>query len=183
MQTIRAANAQAARGHTAAVARALKRLGMQRCSENLVRRQWEENASQPSWYCLFWRWARAIWLVDRSRFWLLIADVCARAIALDATEQHPRPERGWFEQVAVCAREHGEGLAVATEQRDPAAIRRELAESIAAQLQLLAMLDRGAEVGGAAWQFLDFDSARPGWGIEGGARRAGAGGVKPSAPS
>lgn len=141
MHSTRAANRLAARGHTAAVARALKRLGMRRCSESLVRRQWDEHATQASWYCCFWRWFEALWLAHRKGAESLFEDFCARVEALRRAET-PDVGRDWFEQLAICAREQSQALQAAIRRHDEAAIRRELSESIAAERMLLAMLDR-----------------------------------------
>lgn len=137
------ANGLAARGHAPSLVRALKRLGMRRCSERLVRRQWEAGAGCPSWYCLFWRWFEALWLAHRKGAELLFEDFCARVAALRRAEE-PAVGRDWFEQLAICAREQSEALQEAIRRHDVAAIRRELSESIAAERQLLAMLDRPA---------------------------------------
>jgi hypothetical protein len=143
MLTTIEANALAARGHSAPLTRALKRLGHQRCSERSVRYQYEPEARRPSWYCLFWRWLLALRMANRKGFDFLIEDLHARVAALDAAEG-PSCTRGWFEQVATCAREHGEALQAAIQRRDAVAIRRELSESIAAERELLAMLNRAA---------------------------------------
>ncbi|MCA1615019.1 MAG: hypothetical protein LC795_15480 [Acidobacteria bacterium] len=135
------ANRAAARGHSAGLARALKRLGMRRCSERLVRYQYEPGAARPSYYCLYWRWLQALFVANRAGFDFLFEDLCARVAELRGAAA---PARGYFEQVAVCAREHGEALAAAAERRDRDAIRRELTESIAAERELLSMLDRPA---------------------------------------
>ena len=143
MLTTLDANRVAARGHSAALARALKRLGMRRCSERLVRRQWEPASGCPSWYCLFWRWFEALWLAHRKGAEFLYEDFCARVAALRDSEPQSGA-RDWYEQLSVCAREQSEALQAAIRRHDDAAIRRELAESIAAERRLLAMLGRPA---------------------------------------
>jgi hypothetical protein len=141
MLTTFEANGHAARGHAPSLVRALKRLGMRRCSESLVKRQWQPDPQRPSWYYLFVRWFTALWMVHRAGAEFLFEDFCARVAALRGTAA---PSRDYFEQVALCAREHGEALAAAVERRDAATVRRELMESIAAERELLAMLDRPA---------------------------------------
>lgn len=143
MQTTRAANRLAARGHTFKIVRALKSLGMRRCSESLVRRQWDEAATQASWYCCFWRWFEALWLAHRAGAEFLYEDFRARVEALRQASA-PAPALDWYEQLSVCAREQSEALQAAIRRHDVTAIRRELAESIAAERKLLAMLDRPA---------------------------------------
>ena len=142
MLTTHEANGHAARGHAPSLVRALKRLGMRRCSEHLVKRQWDD-PDRPSWYCLFWRWFEALWLAHRSGAEFLFEDFCARVAALRQAEE-PAVGRDWYEQLSICAREQSEALQEAIRRHDDAAIRRELAESIAAERQLLAMLDRPA---------------------------------------
>lgn len=141
MLTTFKANGYAARGHAPSLVRALKQLGMRRCSERLVRRQWEPGAGCPSWYCLFWRWFQALWLAHRKGAEFLFEDFNARVAALRDSEP-TSGARDWFEQLALCAREQSEALQAAIRRRDTAAIRRELVESIAAERQLLLMLDR-----------------------------------------
>lgn len=137
------ANRVAARGHSAGLTRALKRLGMRRCSERLVRYQYEGGAGRPSYYCLFWRWLEAVWLVNRPGFDFLVEDLCARVAALREGEA-PDGARDWYEALSDCAREQSEALQAAIRRHDVTAIRRELAESIAAERKLLEMLDRPA---------------------------------------
>jgi hypothetical protein len=138
------ANAQAARGHSASLARALKRLGMRRCSERSVRYQSEEGAGRPSWYCCFWRWFQALWLVNRKGAEFLYEDFQARVEALRAAEASEAPARDWLEQVALCAREHSEAIAEAMLRRDERAIRAEVTDEIRELRRLLAMLSRPA---------------------------------------
>lgn len=137
------ANRVAARGHSAGLTRALKRLGMRRCSERLVRYQYEPAAGRPSYYCMFMRWVEALFVVNRAGFDFLVEDFCARVAALRESDA-PSCGRDWYEQLAICAREQSEALQEAIRRHDDAAIRRELAESIAAERKLLAMLDRPA---------------------------------------
>lgn len=137
------ANRVAARGHSAGLTRALKRLGMRRCSERLVRYQYEPGAGRLDWYALFWRWLEALWLVNREGFDFLFEDLCARVAALRDAET-PGVGRDYYEQLSICAREQSEALQAAIRRHDDGAIRRELAESIAAERKLLAMLDRPA---------------------------------------
>src|SRR5215204_4894387 len=106
------ANREAARGNSAGLARALKRLGMQRCSERSVRYQYEPRAHRPSWYCCFWRWLEALWLAHRPGFDFLVEDFNARVAALREAEA-PHGARDWYEQLSVCAREQSEALQVA----------------------------------------------------------------------
>lgn len=143
MLTTIEANALAARGHSAQLVRALKRLGLKRCSERSVRYQYETSALRPSWYCLYWRWFHALWMVHRKGAEFLYEDFCARVAALrDGEPQHG--ERDWYGQLALCAKEQSEALQAAIRRQDDAAIRRELSESIAAERRLLQMLDRPA---------------------------------------
>lgn len=141
MQSTRAANRLAARGHTSNIVRALKRLGMRRCSEALVRRQWDEAATHPSWYCLFWRWFEALWLAHRTGAEFLYEDFRARVESLRDLEAQSGAA-DWYEQVALCVKEQSEAIQAACRRRDRAAIRREFLESIAAERRLVAMLDQ-----------------------------------------
>ena len=143
MLTTIEANALAAQGHSVRLAAKLKQLGMGRCSERSVRYQYESGAHRPSWYCCFWRWLQALFMVNRKGFDFLVEDFLARVAALrDAEAQHGAAD--WYEQLSVCAREQSEALQAAIRRHDDAAIRRELSESIAAERKLLAMLDRTA---------------------------------------
>ncbi len=132
-----------------AVRLALLRLGMRRCSERLVRYQCEERPLRLDWYGLFWRWFTALWVAHRPGADFLYEDFTARVEALRAAEAQAH-SRDWYEQIAECAREHGEALQAAIQRRDQLAIRRELAESIAAERRLLAMLSTGGESARAA---------------------------------
>lgn len=143
------ANRLAVGTHAKSIRLALLRLGMRRCSVRLVRYQCEQNALRLDWYALFWRWLQALWLAHRAGFDLLFEDLCARVAALRDSEAPP-PATDWYEQIATCAREHGEALQAAIQRRDPQAIRRELAESIAAERRLLAMLSTSGEAARAA---------------------------------
>lgn len=134
------ANRVAARGHSAGLTRALKRLGMRRCSERRVRYQYEAGALRPSWYCLFWRWVEALWLVNRPGAEFIFEDFRSRFEALRRSQASP-PATDWVAQVARCARESGQAIAAAAERRDAATVRREVTESIVAQRDLLALLD------------------------------------------
>lgn len=142
------ANRLAVGTHAKSVRLALLRLGMRRCSVRLVRYQCEENTLRLDWYALFWRWFSALWLAHRGGAEFLYEDFCSRVEAL--RREDGRPSGDWFEQIAECAREHGEALQAAIQRRDPQAIRRELAESIAAERRLLAMLSTGGEAARAA---------------------------------
>lgn len=135
------ANRLAVGPHAKAVRLALLCLGMRRCSVRLVRYQCKEHALRPDWYSLFWRWFRALWLAHRPGAEFLFEDFCSRVEALRREEGDPAGD--WYEQIAECAREHGEALQAAIQRRDPQAIRRELVESIAAERRLLAMLSTG----------------------------------------
>ena len=121
-----------------AVRLALLRLGMRRCSVRLVRYQCEQNALRLDWYALFWRWFSALWQAHRSGAEFLYEDFCSRVEEL--RREGGLPSGDWYEQIATCAREHGEALQAAIQRRDAPAIRRELSESIAAERRLLAML-------------------------------------------
>jgi hypothetical protein len=142
------ANRLAVGPHAKAIRLALLRLGMRRCSVRLVRYQCEESASRLDWYGLFWRWFTALWRAHRSGAEFLFEDFCSRVEAL--RREDSRSPGDWFEQIAECAREHGEALQAAIQRRDPLAIRRELAESIAAERRLLAMLAETSETAQAA---------------------------------
>ena len=143
------ANRTAVGPHAKAVRLELLRLGMRRCSERLVRYQCEQSPLRPDWYGLFWRWFKALWRAHRDGAEFLFEDFCARVEAL-RREDDSGPAGDWYEQIAECAREHGEALQAAIQRRDPRAIRRELAESIAAERRLLAMLAEQAEEARAA---------------------------------
>ena len=142
------ANRLALGTHAKAVRLALLRLGMRRCSVRLVRYQCEERPLRLDWYGLFWRWFKALWLAHRSGAEFLFEDFCSRVESLRREDGHSSGD--WYEQIAECAREHGEALQAAIQRRDPQAIRRELAESIAAERRLLAMLSETRESAQAA---------------------------------
>lgn len=142
------ANRLAVGSSAKAVRLALLRLAMRRCSERLVRYQCEERPLRLDWYGLFWRWFRALWTARRDGAEFLFEDFCARVEAL--RREDGRPAGDWYEQIATCAREHGEAIQAAIQRRDSAAIRRELAESIAAERRLLSMLSDREEPAQAA---------------------------------
>ncbi len=142
------ANRLAVGSSAKAVRLALLRLGMRRCSERLVRYQCEERPLRLDWYGLFWRWFLALWQAHRSGAEFLFEDFCSRVEALRREDGHPIGD--WYEQIAECAREHGEAIQAAIQRRDPQAIRRELAESIAAERRLLSMLSDREEAAQAA---------------------------------
>ena len=142
------ANRLAVGSHTKAVRLALLRLGMRRCSERLVRYQCEERPLRLDWYGLFWRWFKALWTAHRAGAEFLYEDFCSRVEALRREDSHSPTD--WYEQIAECAREHGEALQAAIQRRDHQAIRRELAESIAAERRLLSMLSEKGEAAQAA---------------------------------
>ncbi|HWW74722.1 MAG TPA: hypothetical protein VNZ44_04950 [Pyrinomonadaceae bacterium] len=132
------ANRLAVGPYAKAVRLALLRLGMRRCSVRLVRYQCEQNPLRPDWYGLFWRWFKALWQAHRSGAEFLYEDFCSRVEELRRADTTSHSD--WYAQIAECAREQGEALQAAILRRDPAAIRRELSESIAAERRLLAML-------------------------------------------
>ena len=142
MLTTHQANKIAACGHAPSLVRRLRELGMRRCAESLVKRQWDD-PDRPSWYCLFWRWFKALWMAHRKGAEFLFEDFCARVAALRDAEAQSGA-RDWYEQLAICAREQSEALQAAIRRHDDAAIGRELSESIAAERRLLAMLRRAA---------------------------------------
>jgi hypothetical protein len=142
------ANRLAVGSHAKAVRLALLRLGMRRCSVRLVRYQCEQNPLRLDWYGLFWRWFLALWQAHRAGAEFLFEDFCSRVEALRREDGHSPSD--WYEQIATCAREHGEALQAAIQRRDAPAIRRELAESIATERRLLAMLAEGEGAARAA---------------------------------
>jgi hypothetical protein len=142
------ANRIAVGAHAKAIRLALLRLGMRRCSVRLVSYQCGERPLRLDWYGLFWRWFRALWSAHRDGAEFLFEDFCSRVEGLRREEAGPAPD--WYEQIATCAREHGEALQAAIQRRDPLAIRRELAESIAAERRLLSMLSEREEAAHAA---------------------------------
>jgi hypothetical protein len=137
------ANRLAVGSSAKAVRLALLRLGMRRCSLRLVHYQCEENSLRLDWYGLFWRWFLALWTAHRDGAEFLYEDFCSRVEVLRREDHHSSSD--WFEQIATCAREHGEALQAAIQRRDTISIRRELAESIAAERRLLAMLSERGE--------------------------------------
>ena len=141
------ANRLAVGPHAKSIRLALLRLGMRRCSERLVRYQCEERPLRLDWYGLFWRWFRALWAAHRSGAEFLYEDFCSRVEELRREGGHPGD---WYEQIATCAREHGEALQAAIQRRDPLSIRRELVESIEAERRLLSMLSEQSETAHAA---------------------------------
>jgi hypothetical protein len=135
------ANRVAARGHSPAIARELKRLGMQRCSESLVKRQWEDDPLRPSWYACFWRWFLALWMAHREGAEFLYEDFLARVAALRRTETNEATADDFFAQLAVCEDEHSDIIRAALKRKDYAAIRVEIADDIREKRRLLQMLD------------------------------------------
>lgn len=72
------ANKLAVAGRTQAVRRALKALGMRRCSLRLVQYQFKPGETRLDYYSLFWRWFRALWMAHRKGAEFLFQDFCAR---------------------------------------------------------------------------------------------------------
>lgn len=137
------ANAIAIGDCAKAIRDALIRLGMQRCSLQTVYNQCLARLLRLDWYGTFWRWFEALWMAHRPGAEFLFEDFRARVLALRARDD-TTATTDWYAQVAVCAHEHSEALEAAILNRDAAAIRRELAESIAAQRRLLAALEARA---------------------------------------
>jgi hypothetical protein len=83
------ANKRAVAGRTQAVRRALKSLGMRRCSARLVQYQFKPDETRLDWYALFWRWFRALWVAHRKGAEFLFDDFCSRVEQLRAEEGDP----------------------------------------------------------------------------------------------
>lgn len=73
---------------------------------------------------------------------LLFEDFRARYFAHKMRRLKTVTEEEWFEQLDLMESEYSQALRVAIRNRDAKAIRKELSESIIAQQQLLAMLQR-----------------------------------------
>lgn len=140
MLTTIEANALAARGHSAGLTRALKRLGMRRCSERLVRYQYEPAAARPSWYCLFWRWFEALWLAHRAGAEFLFEDFCARAAALRDRDEGRREDLA--ELLAAAEGEHSDVVRAALRGDGLDRLHAEIVEDIAAKRRLLVAVVR-----------------------------------------
>jgi hypothetical protein len=133
------ANKIAVGGHSKAVCLALRRLGMRRCSERLIRYQCERNQTRADWYSTFWRWFRALWVAHREGAEFLYEDFQARVATLRGAEAPP--PRSWLEQVARCEQEHSEALRAAILAGDSIALRSEVADVIREYRSLLAMIE------------------------------------------
>lgn len=138
------ANKLAIRGHSQAICRALRALGMRRCSDRLVRRQGEEAHLRLNWYALWWRWFRAVWRANRAGAEFLYEDFAARVEALRAADDLSGADLE--EQFAACAGEHAE-LVQAAFRKDVARIREVVARAIAGHRRLLAILEARERVG------------------------------------
>ncbi|HEV2704943.1 MAG TPA: hypothetical protein VGV59_03405 [Pyrinomonadaceae bacterium] len=132
-----------------AVCAALDHLG-KRCSVRWVNLQCEApvDVKRVNYYEAFLRWFEALWLARREGAEFLFEDFCARVEALRAGDRHDPTD--WYEQLARCEEEHCQAIKAAILNRDMAAIRRELAEDIAAKRRLLAMHEARARSARAA---------------------------------
>ena len=135
------ANRTAVGGRTQAVRRALKRLGMRRCSEALVERQWKPPVPgiSISWYCSFWRWFEALWIANRSGAEFLFEDFRSRVLALRAEDDLAAAD--WYEELSNCEREHSEAVQAAILNRDYQRIKVEISEAITALRKLRAIVE------------------------------------------
>jgi hypothetical protein len=127
-----------------AVCEALRSLGYAR-SVRWVYRQCEPPADvkRLDFYGAFLRWFTAIWHANRPGAEFLFEDFRSRVLAL--RERDELATADWYTEVARCESEHSEALQAAILNRDDTAIRKELAEDIAAKRKLLAMVEaRGA---------------------------------------
>lgn len=138
------ANRIAVGGHAKALREALRGLG-KKVSLRWIYYQCSPptDVNRPDPFGLFWRWFEALWLAHRPGAEFLFEDFCARVSALRDSEP-ASGARDWYEELSICAREQSEALQAAIRRHDDAAIRRELAESIAAERRLLVMLNRTA---------------------------------------
>jgi len=89
-------------------------------------------------YGLFWRWFRALWKARREGAELLFEDFCARVAAL--REGSEAPDTDCTSQILRCESEHSDVIRAVLRGEDPAHIRKEVLESIAANRRLLAAL-------------------------------------------
>lgn len=133
------ANRVAVGGFTHAVCRALKSLGMRRCSARLVQYQFKPEELRLDWYGLFWRWFRALWIARREGAEFLFEDFCSRVASL--REGSEVLDADYSYQLARCELEHSNVIRAALRGEDPSLIRSGLLESIAASRRLLAVLD------------------------------------------
>lgn len=133
------ANGVAIKGFAQAIRLELRKLGMRRCSVRLVYNQGEEPRTRLDWYGLFWRWFLALWRANQKGAEFLFEDFRARVQALRERDQLSSCD--WYTEVARCESEHSEALQAAILNRDDAAIRKELAEDIAAKRKLLALVE------------------------------------------
>lgn len=133
------ANRVAVGGFTHAVCRALKTLGMRRCSARLVQYQFKPDPLRLDWYGLFWRWFLALWTARREGAEFLFEDFCARVAAL--REESEVLDADYAFQLARCEGEHSDVIRAALRGENPAHIRKEVLESIAANRRLLAVLN------------------------------------------
>lgn len=133
------ANRIAVGGFTHNVCRALKALGMRRCSTRLVQYQFKPDATRLDWYSAFFRWFLALWMVRREGAEFLFEDFCARVAAL--REESEVLDADYAFQLARCEGEHSDVIRAALRGEDSAHIRKEVLESIAANRRLLAVIN------------------------------------------
>lgn len=115
---------------------------MRRCSVRLVHRQSEApvEGQTISWYGSFWRWFQALWAANRRGAEFLYEDFCGRVEALRLNDGPPIVA-DWYAEVASCESQHAEALHAAILNTDVQAIKRKLAQAIAAKRRLMALLE------------------------------------------
>jgi len=138
------ANRVAVGDEAKAVREALRSLGYAR-SIRWVYRQTEapRDVTRLDFYGAFWRWYQALFLANRAGADFLIEDLCSRDRAM--RERDSLAAADWYEEIALCEGEHSEALQAAILNRDSSAIKKELAEAIAAYRKLLAMVEARGE--------------------------------------
>ncbi|HEY0005929.1 MAG TPA: hypothetical protein VGB17_14200 [Pyrinomonadaceae bacterium] len=132
------ANLIAIGGFAKAIRLALLKLGMRRCSLQLIHRQAEAPipAVRLSWYCAFWRWFLALWMAHRQGAEFLFEDFCARVQAL--RDMDDLQSASAAELLAEADGEHGDIVRAAFLNEETDKLMREIAEDIVVKRKLLA---------------------------------------------
>jgi hypothetical protein len=134
------ANQLAVGEHSKAICLHLRRLG-KRCSLRWIYRQCQPppDLSSLDYYGSFWRWFEALWRGNREGAEFLFEEFRSRVLAL--RERDELMSADWYSEVATCEGEHAEAIRAAILNRDVAAIKKEIAEDIAAKRRLLALVE------------------------------------------
>lgn len=128
-----------------ALREALRSLG-KRCSLRWIYYQCEapRDVRRLDPYGAFWRFFQALWHANRQGAEFLFEDFRARVSALRHTPSD-LCRADWYEELATCETEHSEALQAAIRFRNPAAIKKEISEAIAAYRRLLTIVEARGE--------------------------------------